>query len=90
MFIKRELFETLNGFDDSMRIMEDYDIVMRAKQKDKYGIILKDVLVSARKYETNNWWQVQKANFTIVQMFKKGASQEEMATKYKKMLFLIF
>ena len=86
LFIKRELFETLNGFDDSMRIMEDYDIVMRAKQKDKYGIILKDVLVSARKYETNNWWQVQKANFTIVQMFKKGASQEEMATKYKKML----
>jgi hypothetical protein len=69
-----------------MRIMEDYDIVVRAKQKAQYGIIQKDVLVSARKYETNSWWQVQKANYTIVQMFKKGASQEEMVIRYKQML----
>jgi hypothetical protein len=86
LFITRELFSSINGFDNSMRIMEDYDIVVRAKQKAQYGIIQKDVLVSARKYETNSWWQVQKANYTIVQMFKKGASQEEMVIRYKQML----
>lgn len=86
LFITKELFDSLSGFNETMRIMEDYDIVKRAKQKSKYGIILKDVLISARKYEANNWWQVQKANYTIVKMFKKGASQEEMISKYKKML----
>lgn len=86
LFITKELFGSLNGFDESLKIMEDYDIVKRAKKKSSYGIVLKDVLISARKYEKNNWWKVQKANFTIVQMYKKGASQEEMVEKYKKML----
>ncbi len=86
LFIKRETFETLNGFDDSMQIMEDYDFVTRAKRKGKYGIILKNVLISARKYETNNWWKVQKAHYTIVKMFKKGATQEDLVNRYKKML----
>lgn len=86
LFIKKSLFQEINGFDNSMRIMEDYDITVRAKQKGTYKIIPKNALISARKYETNSWFEVQKANYTIVQMFKKGASQEAMVDKYKNML----
>ena len=86
LFITKSLFEEINGFDTSMRIMEDYDIVTRAKQKGKYTIIQKDALVSARKYETNSWWRVQRANYIIVNMFKKGESQEAMVKKYKELL----
>ena len=86
LFITKTLFEAINGFDASFRIMEDYDIVMRAKEKARYAIIQKDTLVSARKYDTNSWWRVQRANYTIVQMFKKGATQEQMATRYKELL----
>ena len=86
LFITKKLFTSINGFSASMKIMEDYDIVSRAKQKAKYKIINKDALVSARKYVKNSWWKVQKANYCIVQMYKKGASQEAMISKYKELL----
>jgi rSAM/selenodomain-associated transferase 2 len=86
LFVKKTLFEEINGFDESLRIMEDYDIVIRAKQKASYAIIQKDTLVSARKYDTNSWWRVQRANYLIVRMFKKGAAQEQMVARYKKFL----
>lgn len=86
LFMTRDLFKSINGFNETMRIMEDYDIVTRAKEKARYKILQKDALVSARKYETNTWYKVQKANYSIVQMYKRGASQDEMVNSYKKML----
>ncbi len=86
LFITRDLFSSLGGFNASMHIMEDYDMVARAKQKARYRILPKDALVSSRKYDTNSWWRVQYANYCIVQMFKKGASQQEMIERYKNLL----
>jgi rSAM/selenodomain-associated transferase 2 len=86
LFIKRELFNSINGFNESMLIMEDYDIVTRARSKGRYKIIQKDVTVSARKYDKNSWLRVQKANYTIVKMYKNGAAQADMVAVYKKML----
>ena len=86
LFIKRELFIAIKGFDETMLIMEDYEIISRAREKAKYRIMPKNALVSARKYDCNSWISVQKANYTIVQMYKKGASQTEMVDEYKKRL----
>ncbi len=86
LFITRKLFNKINGFNDNMHIMEDYDIVKRAKPFGRYKIFSKAALISARKYDTNSWLRVQCANSTIVKMYKKGASQEEMINKYKEMI----
>ena len=86
LFISRYLFDTIHGFSKEMKIMEDYDIVTRARKSGRYGIIQKDVLVSARKYRENSWIRVQKANYQIVRMYKKGATQNDMAEKYKELL----
>lgn len=86
LFIKKELFESIKGFDTGMQIMEDYDITVRARKKGRYRIFSKDTLVSSRKYDGNSWWRVQRANYTIVQMFKQGASQEAMVQRYREML----
>lgn len=85
-FITKSLFEDIGGFKPDMMIMEDYDIVVRAKERGRYKIIPKAVLISARKYKYNSWLKVQLANYKIMQMFHKGASQIEMATTYKKLL----
>jgi hypothetical protein len=45
-----------------------------------------EVLISARKYETNSWLQVQLANFKVVRMYKKGASQKDILNTYTKLL----
>ncbi|MDB5246828.1 MAG: glycosyl transferase [Segetibacter sp.] len=86
LFITRQLFNKVNGFNVSMLIMEDYDIVKRAKRSGRFKIFSKDALVSARKYDTNTWLKVQLANLKIVKMYQKGASQQEMVNKYKEML----
>ncbi len=85
-FIETTLFNILKGFDDQMLIMEDYDLTKRAKELGPYYIMNDFALVSARKYETNSWYKVQKANYSIVQMYKKKATQNEMVAAYKKML----
>jgi rSAM/selenodomain-associated transferase 2 len=86
LFIKRSLFEQCNGFNESMQIMEDYDFCSRARYKGNYKILNGVALVSARKYETNTWLQVQAANFKIASMYRKGVSQKDMMDTYKKML----
>lgn len=86
LFITKALFTQTGGFKEDMLIMEDYEIVVRARQKTKYKIFKKAALISARKYETNSWLTVQLANRRIVKMYKSGASQMEMVKKYKEML----
>ncbi|MEP7277214.1 MAG: TIGR04283 family arsenosugar biosynthesis glycosyltransferase [Bacteroidota bacterium] len=86
LFITKELFKSIGGFSDGMQIMEDYEIVVRAKKQGRYKIIQKNALISTRKYDTNSWYRVQKANYTIVQMYKRGASQQELVEKYQQLL----
>jgi rSAM/selenodomain-associated transferase 2 len=86
LFVEKKLFESIGGFDSSMRIMEDYEIIERAKKRSNYKILPGKTLISARKYETNSWWRVQRANYIIVQMYKKGADQEAMVKIYKELL----
>lgn len=87
LFMHRKLFEQIGGFNESMQIMEDYDIVTRAKSTNaRYKIFPATALVSARKYETNSWLRVQTANYIIIRMYKKGATQEAMAKRYKELL----
>jgi rSAM/selenodomain-associated transferase 2 len=86
LFIERAIFNQLNGFDERFCIMEEYDFIGRARQQFKFKIIPKYAVVSARKYETNSWWQVQKANAKVFSMFRKGVAPEEMAAVYKRML----
>ena len=87
LFIKKDLFEKAGGFRNDMRIMEDFEFTKRVKKIGRYKIFKKGALISDRKYDNNSWWQVQKANYTIVKMYKRGASQEEMVNKYREMLF---
>ena len=87
LFIKRSLFESSAGFRTDMRIMEDFEFTKRLRQqKVRYGILKKGALISDRKYDKNSWWQVQRANYTIVKMYKRGASQDDMVNKYREML----
>lgn len=86
LFITRKHFLLTGGYHAEMRIMEDYEFTQRARQSARYKIMQKGALVSARKYHTNSWLTVQRANYTIVQMYKKGAGQQEMAERYRQML----
>lgn len=86
LFIKKDLFERCNGFREDMKIMEEFEFCRRARMTGKYKILKGAALISARKYDTNSWLKVQRANAKIARMYKKGASQQEMLDTYKRML----
>lgn len=86
LFITRQLFQRLNGFEESYVIMEDFDIIARIRKVAHFCIIPKDVIVSARKYKSNSWLRVQVANLTAFSLFFMHASPTRIAQTYKRML----
>lgn len=86
LFITRTLFDRLGGFDEYYTIMEDFDIIIRIRKVARFCIVPKDVLVSARKYETNSWLNVQIANLTAFSLFFMNVSPRRIARTYKAML----
>ncbi|MCB0630805.1 MAG: TIGR04283 family arsenosugar biosynthesis glycosyltransferase [Saprospiraceae bacterium] len=86
LFITRELFEELNGFCPDHIIMEEYDLIARARKLYPFRIIPKDVLVSARKYDNNSYLRVQIANLIAFNMYRLGFSQPGIYNTYRKLL----
>ena len=86
LFITREVFNQLGGFDEIYCIMEEYPFIEKARKNFPFKIISKYVIVSARKYATNSWIRVQYANFIAFYMFRKKVPPSEIAVRYKEIL----
>jgi rSAM/selenodomain-associated transferase 2 len=86
LFVTVSLFKKINGYNEKLLIMEEYDFVKRAREFTPYKIFSKTALVSARKYHANTWWRVQKAHYIIVRLYKKGVPQKELVEKYNRLL----
>ncbi len=86
LFIKRAVFEKLNGYRDDYLIMEEYELIERAREKYNFKIIKKDAIVSARKYKKNGYLRVQIANLLAFRMYRRGNSQEQIANIYRRLL----
>ncbi len=86
LFITQQLFRNLGGYQNDFVIMEDYDLIIRARKVAKFKIIPKDVSVSARKYDDNGYLRVNLANFTIFMLYFMGFSQQTLVRTYKRMI----
>ena len=86
LFITRDLFQRLGGFNEGFVIMEDFEIILRIRKAARFLIVPQDVVVSARKYETNGWLRVQLANLTAFSLFFLKAPPARIARTYKAML----
>ena len=86
LFITKKLFLTLKGFDEYYTIMEDYDLIRRIRSKALFRIIPKEVIVSARKYETNGWLRVQVAHLTVFILYFLKIHPDRIKLFYRKVL----
>ncbi|MEQ8625595.1 MAG: TIGR04283 family arsenosugar biosynthesis glycosyltransferase [Vicingaceae bacterium] len=86
LYITKTAFQKLDGFNDKMRIMEEYEFIIRAKKQYKFKIIPKDIIVSARKYDENSYLRVNLANFIVFSLFRWGASQKIMLNAYNRLI----
>lgn len=87
LFIRRKAFEQLGGFRDELRLMEDFDLVKRAKAEGlQHCLIPNDALVSARKYDNNSWMRVNLVNLWVFLLFHCGVSSDRLCQTYRKLL----
>lgn len=86
LFITRQLFKQLAGFRNDYVIMEDYELIERARKQASFQIIPKYVVVSARKYERNSWLRVQLAYWLVHFLYRLGVSQQRLLNTYKALI----
>ena len=86
LYVTRSFFEKLHGYNEDYVIMEDYDFIRRARKIEKFRVLNKSVLVSARKYDKNAWIVIQYANLRAFLMFYFGASPQKIKDMYNRYL----
>lgn len=87
LFIKKSIFEKLKGFDESQKLMEDFEFFDRMKKhKISYKIIKNDLIVSARKYKNNSYLRVNFSNILLLILYKLGYSSKKLKRLYNKLL----
>jgi rSAM/selenodomain-associated transferase 2 len=84
LFVTKELFNEIGGYDESYIIYEDNEIIKRLYQKAKFTVIPKNLITSARRYRKNGVWTLQ-YHFTVIHLKRRlGHSVESMLDYYRK------
>lgn len=83
LFVKKTLFDQVNGFDEALMVMEDQEIISRLKSHAQFTIIKNPVTTSARKYERFGVFELQLIFTIIVCLFYLNISQGVMVHFYK-------
>ena len=86
LFISKEKFLELGGFDENMAIMEEYPLFDQLIQQKTLCIMPAAITISTRKYDQNSWFQVQRANYRAYKMYKNGADSRKIKEMYESML----
>ena len=84
LFITRDLFNQLGGFNESLGIMEDIEMVKRIKKYGEFHVINQYVTTSARKYLANGVYRLQILFGLLHMKYRLGFSQSSMQRFYKK------
>ncbi len=86
LFVTKDVFKKCGGFDESLLLMEDQEIIHRIKKQGKFIVINKVVITSARKYLENGIYRMQFIFFRIWLLYYLGYSQQHLLKLYKKII----
>ncbi len=87
LFIDKGLFHRIGGFDETMLIMEDYDIITRIERLEPFHILQAAVTTSARKYLRNGIIPLQMSFGTIHLMYALGFDQTAIVRYYRENIY---
>jgi len=86
LFLTKQLFEETGGFDESLIVMEDQELVKRIRKHSGFVVIKQRVLTSARKYVENGVYKTQLVFYLIFLMYQLGYSQRKLVQTYRRLL----
>ena len=83
-FITKDLFNEINGFDESYIIYEDNMLINELYARNQFVVIQNKIKTSARCYRRNGIWRLQYYFWAIYVKKWFGATAEELHAYYKK------
>ena len=86
LFIRKDKFIETGGFCEKHIVMEDQEFINRIKKDNRFTIVQKPVLTSARKYLDNGIYKTQFIFILIFFMYKAGIPQYKLLAAYRKFL----
>jgi GT2 family glycosyltransferase len=87
LFIRKDAFDKLGKFNEEQVLMEDFEFFRRMKKENvPYTIVKNDLIVSARKYESNSYLRVNLSNFLLVVLFKFGYPGNKLKSLHNKLI----
>lgn len=84
LFVTKNFFFEIGGYDSQLLVMEDYDIVRRIKDKTRFAVIKNWITTSARKYEKVGIYRLQLKFGIIMLMYNLGFSQDFIVNYYSR------
>lgn len=86
LFLFREKFLELGGFDESLELLEDFDLIDRLKAEDAFHVVENEIEVSKRKYAETSFFRLQFAQVLVYQMYRLGYHHTLLKNTYLKLL----
>ncbi|MDZ7808314.1 MAG: TIGR04283 family arsenosugar biosynthesis glycosyltransferase [Gracilimonas sp.] len=86
LFVEKRIFEEIGGFDESLTVMEDQEIIKRIKKRTQFRIIPKAVTTSGRRYEQIGIFKLQLIFTIIVLLYYLGVQQETIVNFYRSQM----
>ncbi len=87
LFVTKEIFQRIGGFDENLMMMEDQEIIKRIRKHSRFTVMKDVVITSARKYIDNGIYRMQGIFFTIWFLYYSGCSQERLLKLYRRLIF---
>lgn len=86
LFVKPDLFSQIGGFNESLVLMEDQQIVRDLTKVSSFMVLEQYVRTSSRKYEDNGVFRLQLIFTIILVLYYAGASQELLVHLYRSLI----
>ncbi|MEQ8303817.1 MAG: TIGR04283 family arsenosugar biosynthesis glycosyltransferase [Cyclobacteriaceae bacterium] len=84
LFVSRELFQNIGGYNENLFLMEDQEIIYRIKKRGKFLVMKHVIITSSRKYQINGFLRLQLIFYTIYFLYHLGLSQKQLKLLYQK------
>ena len=86
LFITKDAFSKCGGYDESLVLGEDIDIVKRVKTFAKFRILPEEITTSARKYRSNGVFRLQFIYYYMFLLLRIGVPQLRLVSIYKRLI----
>lgn len=82
-FMTKELFNNLEGYNESYNIFEDYELYDRIKRSEtSFEVINSPAIVSSRKYDKNSYLRINLTNLFAFIMYQLKINPKKIKTFY--------